>query len=158
MRAIEALTIRECDIDFSGIDFADSTDRNNPARIYLRKEYSKTRTDRYTFISNEAARYLHEWIEWKYRDRHLEDKRLINRIRSKNDLVFSKVSSNTRIRENTQGLYNKVLIESQKVLQLAGLTSRKSDRVYKRRKVTFHSFSRFVKTTIANQTRNSDYS
>ena len=48
MRAIEALTIREYDIDFSGIDFADSTDRGNPARIHLRKEYSKTRTDRYT--------------------------------------------------------------------------------------------------------------
>ena len=72
MRAIVALTIRECDIDFSGIDFADSADRSQPARIHIRKEYSKTRTDRYTYISNEAARYLHNWIEWKYRDRHLE--------------------------------------------------------------------------------------
>jgi hypothetical protein len=38
------------------------------------------------------------------------------------------------------------------------LTSRKEDGVYKRRKVTFHSFRRFVKTTITNQTRNDAYS
>lgn len=39
-----------------------------------------------------------------------------------------------------------------------GLITRKEDGVYKRRKITFHSFKRFVKTTIANQTRNTDYS
>ncbi|MFL6382032.1 MAG: hypothetical protein ACJ71G_00145 [Nitrososphaeraceae archaeon] len=50
------------------------------------------------------------------------------------------------------------LIEFQKVLELAGLTTRKEDEVYKRHKVTFHSFRRFVRTTISNQTKNSDYS
>ena len=51
-------------------------------------------------------------------------------------------------------------VEFQKVLEAVGasLASRKEDSVYKRRKITFHSFRRFVKTTIANQTRNSDYS
>lgn len=49
-------------------------------------------------------------------------------------------------------------VEFQKVLEAAGLASRKEDGVYRRRKITFHSFRRFVKTTIANQTRNSDYS
>ena len=71
MRAIEALSLRESDIDFIGIDFSNPHDRANPARVHIRKEYAKNRTERYIYISNEAARYLHDWIEWKYRDRHL---------------------------------------------------------------------------------------
>lgn len=51
-----------------------------------------------------------------------------------------------------------MLSEFQKVLDHANLSSRKEDGVRKRRKITLHSFRRFVKTTIANQTRNSDYS
>jgi integrase len=155
MRAIEALGIRECDIDFSGINFAVPNDTANPAGIRIRKEFAKTRTERHIFISNEAARFLHNWIEWKYRDRHLENKRLVNRVRSKDDLVFSRIIYTSKY---PMGLYTKMLVEFQKVLKLAGFNGRKEDGVYKRRKITFHSFRRFVKTTIANQTRNSDYS
>jgi integrase len=147
MRAIEALAIRECDIDFSGIDFNDVNDRTEPAGIKIRKEYSKTRTERHIFISNEAARYLHDWIEWKYR----------NKPRDKDDLIFSRVMYKDT-GKYPGGLYQKILFEFHRVLQLAGFRSRKEDGVYKRRTVTFHSFRRFVKTTIANQTRNSDYS
>jgi Phage integrase family len=154
MRASEALAIRECDIDFSDINFADPSDRTNPAGIRIRKEYSKTRTERRIFISNEAARYLHEWIEWKYRDRTAERKyySLKNRVRSENDLIFSTVNAT-----DPYGIYFKMSVEFQKLLETAGLASRKEDGVYKRRKVTFHSFRRFVRTTISNQTGNSDY-
>ena len=155
MRAVEALAIRECDLDFTDIDFADQNDTANPARVTIRKEFAKTKTERRIFISNEAARFLHNWIEWKYRDRHLENKHLVNRVRSKDDLVFSTV---THANKNPIGLYTKVLVEFQKVLKHAGFNDRKEDGVYKRRKVTFHSFRRFVKTTIANQTKNGDYS
>jgi integrase len=153
MRAIEALGIRECDSDFGTSLQVENKD--SPAGIRIRKEYAKTRTERHIFISNEAARYLHDWIEFKYRDRHLENKRLVNRIRSKDDLVFSRLTYTSKY---PMGLYTKMLVEFQKVLEVAGLASRKSDGVYKRRKITFHSFRRFVKTTIANQTRNTDYS
>jgi methyl-accepting chemotaxis protein len=50
------------------------------------------------------------------------------------------------------------LSEFQKVLKAAGFNSRKSDGVYKRREITLHSFRRFVKTTIDNQTKNTSYS
>jgi integrase len=150
MRASEALAIREIDIDFG----SSLTDKNEPAKVKIRKEYSKTRTERRIFISNEAARYLHEWIEWKYRDRTAERKyALKNRVRSENDLIFSTVNAT-----DPYGIYFKMSVEFQKVLESAGLASRKEDGVYKRRKITFHSFRRFVKTTISNQTRNSDYS
>jgi integrase len=155
MRAVEALAIRECDLDFSDINFSDPSDKANPAGVRIRKEYSKTKTERHIFISNEAARYVKYWIDWKYRDRHSENKYLNNLARNKDDLVFSK---NVTSGNNPHGLYGKMLTEFQKVLDLAGLKSRKEDGVYKRRKVTFHSFRRFVKTTIANQTKNGDYS
>jgi hypothetical protein len=51
-----------------------------------------------------------------------------------------------------------MLEQFQTVLENAGLASRKEDGVYKRRKITFHSFRRSVKTTISNQTRNDAYS
>ena len=143
MRAVEALAIRECDLNLNC----------SPAEVRIRKEYAKTKRERRIFISDEAARYLNEWIEWKYRDRHAENKHLKNRIRRENDLIFSTINSS-----DAHGIYFKMLNEFQKVLAHAGLKSRKEDGVYKRRKITFHSFRRFVKTTIANQTRNSDYS
>jgi hypothetical protein len=124
------------------------------AVIRVRKEYAKTRTERRIYISNEAARYLHQWIEWKYRDRSKECKyySLKNRARSENDLVFSTINAT-----EPHGIYFKMLEEFQKVLEAAGLATRKEDGVYKRRKITFHSFRRFVRTTIANQTGNTDY-
>ncbi|HJT49779.1 MAG TPA: tyrosine-type recombinase/integrase [Nitrososphaeraceae archaeon] len=151
MRATEALAMREKDIEFSN----SLTDKNEPAKVKVRKEYSKTRTERNIYISNEAARYLHEWIEWKYRDRTKERKYYVlrNRVRSENDLIFSTVNTT-----EPHPIYWKMLEEFQKVLELAGLSSRKEGGCYNRRKITFHSFRRFVKTTIANQTRNSDYS
>jgi len=171
MRAKEALSLRECDIDFSEINFADPNDRSEPARVHIRKEFSKTRIDRYAFISNEAARYLHEWIEWKYRDRTKENKQLVNRVRNKEqDLIFSVFTyipgqtmatirgGLVRRNRDLNGLYIKIMLEFQKLLKTAGFTSRKEDGVFKRRKITLHSFRRFVKTTVSNQTRNSDYS
>jgi integrase len=142
MRSVEALAIRLRDFDFS----------TNPTQVRIRKEYAKTGRERRIFISDEATKYVKQWINWKYRDRNAEHKYLKNRIRNDDDLVFA--ISNTN---NPRGLYFKVLVEFQKVLEAANLTSRKEDGVYKRRKVTFHSFRRFVKTTIANQS-SSDFS
>src|ERR1044072_92838 len=160
MRAVEALAIRLCDIDFNGINFADINDKSNPASIKIRKEYTKTRTARTIFISNEAARYLNYWIEWKYRERKqyytLKRDRANNNDSNnnkENDLVFSKISAT-----DPHALYFNMLEEFQKVLEAAGVGSRKEDGVYKRRKITLHSFRGAVKSIIANQTRNSDYS
>ena len=139
MRAVEALAIRLRDLDFSV----------KPTKMHIRKEYAKTRAARDVYISDEATRYLKQWIEWKYRDRHAENKNLENMIRSDDDLVFSKTRTSSP--KNPQGLYTKVLLEFQKVLELAHLNSRKEDGINKRRKVTFHSFRRFVKSTISNE-------
>jgi integrase len=152
MRAMEALGMREIDLDFSGIDFNDPADVSEPAGVYIRKEFSKTKQARNIFISNEAARYLNEWLVWKYRN--LKDP-IAARKQGKEDLIFAR---GTPTKRYPIGLYDKIASEFRAVLQAAGFTSRKSEGVFKRYTVSLHSFRRFVKTTISDQTGNSDYS
>jgi integrase len=75
MRATEALAIRLRDIDFSV----------SPTKIHIRKEFSKTRTSRGIYISDEATQYLKQWIDWKYRDKGNE----WTKTKNPDDLVFN---------------------------------------------------------------------
>ena len=142
MRAVEALAIRLCDIDFSV----------NPTKIHIRKEFAKTRTGRDIYISDEATYYLKQWIDWKYRDK---GKNRSAKNRSHTDLAFSIYS--VKGVPNPNILYIKVLLEFQKLLTTVGMDERKEEGIYKRRKITLHSLRRFVKTVVSDQT-NQDYS
>jgi integrase len=149
MRAIECLSLRLCDVDFSDIDFNNPNDKSNVATVTIRKQFSKTRTEHITFISNEAARYLKQWIDWKYRNRQAENKKLKNRIKTDDDLIFTNVVYKGQY---PLGLYTKICFEFQKTLDLAGMSARKEEGAgHRRRKITLHSFRRFCKTTISNQ-------
>lgn len=57
MRALEACATRLMDLDFT----------TSPTKVRIRKEYSKTRVGRDVYISDEATKFLNEWIDWKYR-------------------------------------------------------------------------------------------
>jgi integrase len=137
MRAIEALSIRLRDID----------DSVEPTKIHIRKEYAKTRIGRDIYISNEATRYLKQWIDFKYRDKHKEDSNLRNRIKHPDDLVFAIKTESA----DPNSMYIKVLLEFEKVLDAVGMNSRKEDGVYHRRRITLHSFRRHAKSVISNQ-------
>jgi hypothetical protein len=119
----------------------------SPTKIHIRKEYTKTGVARDIYISDEATYYLKQWLEWKYnnqeRPRHFNP----------NNLVFTVHN----YADDPNVLYVRILIEFQKLLALIGLDKRKEDGVQKRRKITPHSFRRFVKTVISDQT-NKDYS
>jgi integrase len=136
MRAVEALAIRLKDVDFSV----------SPTRMHIRKEYAKTRVARDIYISDEATHYLKQWLDWKYKNEE--------RPRNPNpdDLVFTVYRST-----KPNVVYVKILKEFEKLLAIAGLDDRKEEGVQKRRKITLHSFRRFVKTVISDQT-NQDYS
>ncbi|HEY9386168.1 MAG TPA: tyrosine-type recombinase/integrase [Nitrososphaeraceae archaeon] len=136
MRAVEGLAIRLKDVDFSV----------SPTRIHIRKEYAKTRVARDIYISDEATHYLKQWLDWKYKNEE--------RPRNPNpdDLVFTVYRST-----KPNVVYVKILKEFEKLLGIAGLDDRKEEGVQKRRKITLHSFRRFVKTVISDQT-NQDYS
>ena len=139
LRAVEALAVRLKDIDFSV----------SPTRIHIRKEYVKTKISRDIYISDEASKYLKQWIDWKYRDKG--DSR--TKTPKPDDLVFSTYTIKNE--PNPNYLYIKVMVEFEKLLTIAGMDERKEG--MQRRKITLHSLRRFCKSVISNQV-NQDYS
>jgi integrase len=149
LRATEACAICLCDIDFSV----------NPTKIHVRKEYTKTRVARDIYISDEATKYLKDWIDYKYNsstnNSNIVDNRRSsdynNRIDYNNKkkseyLVFQVQINNQKV--TPQSIYTKLIRQFQQVLSVAGFNERKEG--MKRRKITLHSFRRFVKTTISD--------
>ncbi|MGC2681776.1 MAG: site-specific integrase, partial [Candidatus Nitrosopolaris sp.] len=55
MRAVEALSIRIKD--------------TNPARVFVRGEFTKTKVDRFIFLTEEVTQELKSWLDYKYRTR-----------------------------------------------------------------------------------------
>jgi integrase len=135
-RATEGLAIRLCDLDFDV----------NPTKVHIRKEFTKTRVARDIYISDEATDHLKTWIDWKYRpDRRVPKKP------NDNDLVFAVYQTNGQ----PHALYTEIRMEFAKLLEVTGFDARKDG--MKRRKITLHSFRRFVKTVMSNQV-SQDYS
>jgi integrase len=145
-RTLEALAIRCKDIDFSV----------SPTKIHIRKEYAKTRVGRDVYISDEATKFLKEWLEWKYRIREKQTPVMYG-----DDLVFSKAkfgrdeTQNEDKQVNPTRLYTKIVQEFNSLLKIVRMDERKEGML--RRKVTLHSFRRFAKTVVSTQI-NQDYS
>ena len=152
MRAVEALHIRVKDIDFD----------NKPARLFVRGENTKTKTDRTVFLTEETANQLESWLKYKHRTRRVcyqnkdkenenENKKIITEYRTpsiKNtDLVFA-VYQNKQT-PDTSSLYTELAGSFAKTLDRMGKGERE-DSNERRRQVTLHSFRRFVKTTISD--------
>jgi len=131
LRAVEGCAIRIKDINFEV----------KPTTIHIRAEYVKTRVGRDIYISDEATRYLNQWLEWKYRERR----------RNPDDLIFNIF----RVKSKPETLYIKLAVEFTKVLKAAGLDESKDG--MRRRKITLHSLRRFVKTMISDEV-GGDYS
>lgn len=68
MRATEALALRHRDFDFD----EDNNNRNNrQAFVRIRGEFTKTRTDRYVFLTRELVEQCKAWTDFKYRRRRI---------------------------------------------------------------------------------------
>jgi integrase len=143
VRAIEACAIRLCDIDF----------QHNPTRLHVRGEFTKTKVSRDIFISDEATRYLKDWIEYTFKINVDQTKNIDGPIAEY--LVFQ-VHKNAVSSIAPIAIYRKLLSQFHIVLRSAGLGDRKEST--KRRRITFHSIRRFVKTTISDSQAGSDYS
>jgi integrase len=155
-RASEAISIRVCDLDLN----------DTPAKVFIRGEYTKTRTDRYVFLTKELVEQLHKWIDFKYRSRrvsYIDRKkgksvtvtRSPDRSKRSDDLLF--VSSITKEHRNIliKDVYSTLATTFDKTLdRMGGLYAEFEDgpnnTKYRRRKITFHSFRRFVKSTISD--------
>ena len=141
MRAIEGLAIRYRDLDFT----------ISPTRVHIRKEFTKTKTARDIYISDEATTYLKQWLDWKYREeRMLNTGKRTTTTPMPDDLVFSPF-----LGSNPERMYQKLTLEFRKLLEVVGLNSRKENSL--RSIVTFHSFRRFVKSVVSDSV-NQDYS
>ncbi|MGB5090931.1 MAG: tyrosine-type recombinase/integrase [Nitrososphaeraceae archaeon] len=132
LRANEATAIRMSDVDFSVL----------PTRIHIRD--SKTKVARHVYISSEATKFLNEWLDWKYRQRRTKQ---LTPVKKPDDSLFSKANfSKNPI--SPKGLYSKINEEFHNVLKTVEMDDRKEGML--RRKVTLHSFRRFVYTTMCN--------
>ena len=146
MRAGEALSIRIKDLDFD----------SNPSRLSIRGEYTKTRSDRTIYLTDELVHQLKTCLDYKYRTRRVcykdkPDGKTISEYRTptvnNTDLVFAVYQDVDR--PNYLWLYNDLLKSFQMTLDRIGKGARE-DGNERRRQITLHSFRRFVKTTISD--------
>jgi integrase len=144
VRATEACAIRLRDISFN----------ESPTKIHIRPEYTKTKRSRDIYISDEARDYLKNWIEYKFgvmlngtekNDRQIDE-----------SLVFQ--VHEVKVREVTpKSIYNRIVRQFHNILENAHFDERK-DGMPRRRRITLHSFRRYVKTTISDSPAGRDYS
>jgi integrase len=146
MRATEALSIRIKDIDFN----------SNPAKLFVRGEYTKTKVDRIIFLTEEVTRQLKSWLDYKHRTRRVchQDKqkgKTITEYRTPDkkdtDLVFAVYQTSGT--PSPDILYNDLRKSFANTLDRSGKGERE-DGNQRRRQITLHSFRRFVKTTISD--------
>lgn len=129
-RAVEALMLRFRDVDFTA----------NPAKLYMRAEFSKNKLPREIYITPEAADYLQKWLAvWSQHN---------GRDPAPDDLIFSLETN------QPQYIYEYANMQFMRLLDRVGLNQRKADSIskYKRHEITLHSFRRFAETTIEDAT------
>jgi integrase len=156
-RTVEALSARPTDIDFE----------SNPAKLRIRGQYTKTKVDRYVFLTKELKEQLSKWLDFKYRTRRIcyKDKTTGKTIteyrtpeKNSNELIFSLYHVDN---PRPETLYDNISGDFAKTLDRIGMGSREDDggcsrkettssNNRKRRKITLHSFRRFVKSTISD--------
>jgi Phage integrase family len=160
MRATEALSIRIKDIDFKA----------SPVKLFVLGENTKTKVDRIVFLTEELSKQLVDWLEYKYRTRrvcHLDNShKTITEYKTpkkdQNDLVLAVHKS------GPHSVYVGLCGAFAKTLDRIGMGTREEDSQshnngkangdsdnnnrnrYNHRKITLHSFRRFVKSTISD--------
>ena len=149
LRATEALSCRLKDLDLEA----------NPAKLSIRGEFTKTKVDRYVFLTKEVVEQLKIFIEYNYRKRRIcyidnnnvgNKKKTITEYRipekNLNDLIFSIYKTD---KSKPDSLYHYLVSSFAKTLDRIGMGSRE-DGKETRRQITLHSFRRFVKSTISD--------
>ena len=131
--------------------------KSSPAKVFVRGEYTKTRTDRTIFLTEEIVQQLNSWLSYKYRTRrvcHKDDQsgKIITEHRTpqkkESDLVFAVYQSKDA--PNPRNLYFELIKHFEKMLDSMGKGDREDGSNERSRKITLHSFRRFVKSTISN--------
>lgn len=143
-RASEGCAVQICDLEL------------DKHKVKFRGEFTKMKKDRYIFLTDELTNQLRLWLDYKYRTRrkYLRDERKnIYFTPNKNDydLVFA-----SSLEENPESfteqfidhLYVTLLVSFEKIIDQLKIGY--EDLSKRRRKITFHSFRRTVKSTISD--------
>jgi integrase len=145
LRATEALSIRVKDLDII----------SEPAKLIIRGEYTKTKVDRYVFLTKEVKEQIKIWLDYKYRKRRIcykdkETERSITEYRTPEKKPYGLIFSiNQTDKSKPELLYVNLVAIFAKTLDRIGMGSREDENEI-RRKITLHSFRRYVKTTISD--------
>ena len=148
LRATEALSIRIKDLDMGSTN-------GHPSKAIIRGEFTKTKVDRYVFLTREMQHQMKILIDYKYRKRRIchidkETGKSISEYRTPekkpNDLIFSIYQIE---RPRPEILYFNLAPIFSNTLDRIGMGEREDGNEI-RRKITLHSFRRFVKTTISD--------
>ena len=147
MRATEALSIRVKDLDL----------KSSPVKVFVRGEYTKTKSDRTVFLTEEITQQVNSWLNYKYRIRRVcykneQTGKTITEVRTpekkESDLVFAVYqSTKTPVPSN---LYIDFRDSFGKTLDCMNKGDREEGSNGRRRQITLHSFRRFVKSTISD--------
>jgi integrase len=147
-RAIEALSLRYADLDLN----------SSPAKVYFKGEYTKTKVDRYAFLTGELVRQLSSWLEYKHRSRRICYKDTRNGktqteyrtlAKDPNHLIFAVNSGSPNTNPDPQNIYFSISNDFAKTLDRMGRGAYE-DNNRRRRKITLHSCRRFTFGTISD--------
>jgi integrase len=134
-RSIETLSIRNRDIDY---------EQGSPIKLHIIAENTKTGQDRDVYISNEAFGELKKFVERKYNDN-------FQKIKSNypNDLGFSSWKTESI---QPSGIYGVLHKQFANLLTKIEMAQRKDGQGIQRRKISFHLFRDYVKSTVSKHT------
>ena len=145
-RANEACSVRLMDIDAKNYT------------VKIRGEHTKTKEDRYTFITTEFIEHYLEYIKYKYRKRVKyyktgKDPFVIIPKKKDTDLLFASYFVDTEDEsqedQDPKFIYNNLLLKFEKTLDMMGIKYENTT-TKRRRKISFHSFRRMVKSIISD--------
>lgn len=133
-RSMETLAIRNRDVHFE----------QSPAKLHIVAENTKTKQDRDVYISDEAFQALRKFVESKYKDK-------FESIKSNfpNDLVFSSWRTD---KIGPHGIYGVLHKQFASLLRKIEMAHRKDGQGRQRRKISFHLFRDYVKSTVSKHT------
>src|SRR5918994_920955 len=142
-RASEACAVRLMDFDLKN------------SKVFIRGEYTKTRSDRYVFLTSEFIDQLQEYLKYKYRKRvryyepGKEPTVIIPQQKDTNLLFASYFYNAENENQVIDYIYNNLVLQFEKTLDLLKIPF-ENNSTKRRRKITFHSFRRFVKSVISD--------
>lgn len=151
LRAVEALSTRVSDYHFD----------TDPATLFVRGEFTKTKMDRTVYLTDEMTSQLKSWLHYRFRTRrvchidHTTGKTMSEYrtpIRNEKDLMFS-VNRRNKTAGSPKFLYNTLLLAFGNTLDRMGKGGKEeglSNKHSVRRKITLHSLRRYTKSTISD--------